>query len=125
MSRSVWIYGLSVCSSNVEDRLDSSEPIFGVKCPHGHQECAGNVQQLCVAKYSPSNWWEFVLCQNYHGAERIGQLELAVKCAAALDIDWNKSEVGECAGRDGNGEGAEGIKLLQESVAVADRANIT
>jgi len=106
-------------------KLDSSEPVFGVKCLHGPQECAGNVQQLCVAKYSPSNWWEFVLCQNYHGKQKIGQPGLAVKCAAAFNIDWKDSKVGECAGRDGNGEGVEGIKLLQESVAVAVRANIT
>ncbi|KAF8351466.1 hypothetical protein F5887DRAFT_209883 [Amanita rubescens] len=105
--------------------LDASEPVFGVKCVHGTQECAGNVQQLCVAKYAPSRWWEFVRCQNFEGKEKIGQPALAVKCGDVINIDWNESKVGECAGRDGSGEGAEGIKLLQESVAFSARDGIT
>lgn len=106
-------------------KLDPSEPTFGVKCMHGPKECAGNVQQLCVAKYSPSSWWEFVRCQNFEGRKRIGRPALALKCAAAVNINWEKSEVGECVGRDGSGKGAEGIKLLQESVALSTNSNIT
>ncbi|GAW05298.1 coiled-coil domain-containing protein 58 [Lentinula edodes] len=47
-------------------KINSSEPDFGATCMHGPEECAGNVQQLCAAKYSPfANWWEFVHCNNY------------------------------------------------------------
>ncbi|KAK2466203.1 hypothetical protein APHAL10511_001845 [Amanita phalloides] len=106
-------------------KLDPSEPVFGVKCMHGPEECAGNVQQLCMAEYSPSNWWEFIHCQNFEGRGKIGQPALAVKCAAALDIDWNGSEVGRCAGRDGSGTGEQGVKLLQESVKLSAKSNLT
>lgn len=92
---------------------------------HGSQECAGNVQQLCVAKYSPSNWFEFVKCQNYQGRQHVGEPDVAIRCASLIDIDWNESEVGGCAGQDGSGEGAEGIELLQASVALTAKANIT
>lgn len=92
---------------------------------HGPEECAGNVQQLCVAKYSPSLWWEFIHCQNFEGREIIGQPALALKCAAAVNIDWHASGVGRCAGLDGSGKGAEGIKLLQENVALTRKSGIT
>ena len=48
-----------------------------------------------------------------------------MKCADVINIDWNESKVGECAGRDGSGEGTEGIKLLQESVALSAMDGIT
>jgi hypothetical protein len=92
---------------------------------HGPQECAGNVQQLCVAKYSRSNWFEFVQCQNYEGRKHVGEPDVAIKCASLIDIDWNESKVGECAGQDGSGKGEEGIKLLQESAASTAEDNIT
>ena len=83
------------------------------------------MQQLCVAKYAPSNWWDFINCQNFEGRDKIGQPELAVKCGAVININWNESKVGECAGQDGSGQGAEGIKLLQESIAETAKAGIT
>ena len=48
-----------------------------------------------------------------------------MKCADVINIDWNESKVGECAGRNGSGEGAEGVKLLQESAALSARDDIT
>ncbi|KAI0268196.1 hypothetical protein BC834DRAFT_933352 [Gloeopeniophorella convolvens] len=100
-------------------RLNSSEPEFGATCRHGRDECAGNVQQLCVAKYTPTKtWWEFVMCQNYQGKEKIGSPDVALKCARAARIDWETSEVGQCAGLDGSGTGEEGVQLLHESIKV-------
>jgi Gamma interferon inducible lysosomal thiol reductase (GILT) len=101
-------------------RLDPSESDFGVQCMHGPEECAGNVQQLCVAKYEPSsNWWEFVQCQNYEGRDKIGSPDVTLKCARAAGIDWSTSQAGECAGLDGSGKGSEGAKLLRESVILS------
>jgi len=98
-------------------RLNSSAPDFGVECMHGPDECAGSVQQLCVAKYTnPREWWSFVRCQNYQGRDQVGTPEVALKCARAVGIDWVEGGAGNCAGLDGSGKGAEGVKLLQESV---------
>ncbi|KAF8914577.1 hypothetical protein CPB85DRAFT_1375382 [Mucidula mucida] len=75
--------------------LDESEPDFGVVCPHGPQECAGDVHQLCVAKYADfSQFWEFI---------HYWQARTALKCASSAKIDWNAG-AGECAGSDGHGE---------------------
>ncbi|KAF8655252.1 hypothetical protein AX16_003155 [Volvariella volvacea WC 439] len=106
-------------------KIDPTDTDFGVKCLHGPEECAGNVQQLCVAKYaSPSNWWEFVQCQNYEGRDKIGLPDLALKCARTAEINWEESGVGECAGITGDGRGAEGIRLLQKSVNETQRRGI-
>lgn len=106
-------------------RLDSSDPEFGVTCRHGRDECAGNVQQLCAAKYTPTKtWWEFVTCQNYEGKDRIGSPDVAFKCARTAKIDWSDSEVGRCAGLDGSGTGEEGVQLLQESIKETDALGI-
>jgi hypothetical protein len=107
-------------------KLDPSEPTFGVKCMHGPEECAGNVQQLCVFEHaSQAKWWEFVRCQNFEGKEDIGQPWLALKCAATVGIDWETSGAGQCAGLDGSGKSTEGIKLLQDSVSLSQEFNIT
>ena len=83
---------------------------------HGPEECAGNVQQLCVNKYAPfTNFWEFVKCQNYQGRENIGTPEVALKCAQTAGIDWEVGGAGKCAGLDGSGKGTEGVALLSES----------
>ncbi|KAH8999042.1 hypothetical protein EDB92DRAFT_1832143 [Lactarius akahatsu] len=106
-------------------RLNSSDSEFGVTCRHGRDECAGNVQQLCAAKYTPMNtWWEFVTCQNYEGKDRIGRPDVALKCARTAKIDWNDSEIGRCAGEDGSGTGEEGVRLLQENIKVAEALGI-
>lgn len=106
-------------------RLNSSDSEFGVTCRHGRDECAGNVQQLCAAKYTPMNtWWEFVTCQNYEGKDRIGSPDVALKCARTAKIDWSGSGVGRCAGEDGSGTGEEGVRLLQENIKVAEALGI-
>lgn len=98
-------------------QLNSSVPDFGVECMHGPDECAGNVQQLCVAKYTTARkWWSFVQCQDYQGREQVGKPDIALKCAKTAGIDWVDGGAGKCAGVDGSGKGAEGVKLLQESV---------
>ncbi|KAH7914365.1 hypothetical protein BJ138DRAFT_1133468 [Hygrophoropsis aurantiaca] len=97
-------------------KANASEPVYGVTCLHGPEECAGNVQELCVAKYHPTSvWWPFVQCQNFQGREKIGTPETAASCASAAGIDWENGEAGQCAGQDGQGE--EGIQLLQASAA--------
>lgn len=94
---------------------NASEPLYGVTCMHGQEECAGNVQELCAAKYHPtSEWWSFVQCQNFQGRDNIGTPETALNCANAAGIDWENGKAGQCAGKDGRG--AEGIQLLQQSV---------
>jgi len=106
-------------------RLDSSQPDFGVWCMHGPDECAGNIQQLCVAKYAPpENWWEFVQCQNYQGRENIGDSDLALKCAKTARIDWENGGAGYCAGLDGSGRGREGVQLLKESASLGQELGI-
>lgn len=105
------------------DRPNKSEPVYGVTCMHGQEECAGNVQELCAAKYHPtSEWWPFVQCQNFQGRENIGTPETALKCAKAAGIDWENGKAGQCAGEDGRG--LEGIQLLQQSVKDSITAGI-
>ncbi|KDQ64492.1 hypothetical protein JAAARDRAFT_145274 [Jaapia argillacea MUCL 33604] len=107
-------------------KINSSESTFGVTCMHGQDECAGNVHQLCVAKYTQlSQWWEFVQCNNYHGRDKIGTPEVALSCAKTTEIDWEGSGAGQCAGIDGSGTGEEGISLLRESVKNTQALNIT
>ncbi|KAI0254750.1 hypothetical protein BJV78DRAFT_1273821 [Lactifluus subvellereus] len=107
-------------------RINPSDPEFGVTCMHGRYECAANVQQLCVAKYTPMRtWWEFVVCQNYEGRDQIGRPDVALKCARTARIDWEGSEVGRCAGLDGSGTGEEGVRLLQGSIRTTEFLDIT
>jgi hypothetical protein len=107
-------------------QINSSEREFGVTCKHGPVECAGNVQQLCAAKYEELNrWWSFVHCQNYYARDEIGTPAVALKCAKIANIDWENGETGQCAGKDGSGKGAEGILLLQKSVRTTKVLGIT
>ncbi|KZP17283.1 hypothetical protein FIBSPDRAFT_830755 [Athelia psychrophila] len=106
-------------------KLNSSEPDFGVTCMHGTNECAGNVQQLCTAKYAdPIAWWRFVQCQNFEGRYRVGLPEVALNCASAAGIDWEGGGSGECAGVDGGGKGAEGVLLLQKNVEATEKLGV-
>lgn len=106
-------------------KIDGSQPDFGISCMHGPEECAGNVQQLCVHKYAPfKNWWEFVKCQNYQGREWIGAPNVALQCAYAAGLDWETSGAGQCAGLDGSGKGPEGVALLRESILFGEKLGI-
>ncbi|KAF8138293.1 hypothetical protein EV363DRAFT_1154254 [Boletus edulis] len=94
---------------------NASDTAYGVTCKHGLEECAGNVYELCVAKYHPtSEWWPFLRCQNFQGRDQIGLPETAVSCAGTAGFEWEIDQASLCAGEDGQGE--EGVKLLQESV---------
>ncbi|KAF9485372.1 hypothetical protein BDN70DRAFT_871410 [Pholiota conissans] len=106
-------------------KIDNSEPDFGVSCMHGPDECAGNVQQLCVHRYAPfNNFWEFVKCQNYQGRDKIGTPEVALQCAKTAGIDWEVSGAGQCAGLDGSGKASEGVAMLQESTRLGHALGI-
>ncbi|KAF9462638.1 hypothetical protein BDZ94DRAFT_1260902 [Collybia nuda] len=106
-------------------KINASEPYFGVQCLHGPQECAGNVQQLCVAEYEPAiKWWQFIQCQNFQGRTMIGDPGTAMKCAKASGFDWESSDVGHCAGKDGSGRSIEGINLLKQSIAMAEHLHV-
>jgi len=108
-------------------RMNESDPHYGVTCMHGPEECAGNVQQLCAAKYEPFvRWWEFVQCQNQRGRTRVGKPEVALECAKAAGIHWQQSKTGECAGRNGAGRGKEfeGVALLKRSVQASESLGI-
>ncbi|KAF8559118.1 hypothetical protein OG21DRAFT_1403873 [Imleria badia] len=92
-----------------------SDPAYGVSCKHGLEECAGNVYELCVAKYHPtSEWWPFLQCQNFHGRDQIGLPDTAASCATTAGFEWETDQGRLCSGEDGQGE--EGVKLLQESI---------
>lgn len=92
---------------------------------HGPDECAGNVQELCAMKYTPTEqWWNYVQCQNFEGRDKVGLPNIATKCASTAGFDWEESGVGECAGLDGSGKGEEGVQLLKESVKNTQRLGI-
>ncbi|KZT24512.1 hypothetical protein NEOLEDRAFT_1067325 [Neolentinus lepideus HHB14362 ss-1] len=121
--------------STVSDRIDfslsyvaqlnESEPEYGVTCKHGPEECAGNIQQLCVAKYEPlSKWWEFVQCHNYQGREQIGKPDVALRCANTAKIDWEGSGIAGCVGSDVSGKTEEGIQLLKQSLKETRHLNV-
>jgi len=108
------------------NRFNASDDEFGVTCMHGREECAGNVQQLCVAKHTPMRtWWEFVMCQNYHGRGDIGSPEVALKCARTARFDWEDSGVARCVGSDDSGPGDQGVRLLHNSIRVTQVLGIT
>ncbi|KAL4075870.1 hypothetical protein V8B97DRAFT_120747 [Scleroderma yunnanense] len=97
-------------------RLNPSDETDGVRCMHGVEECAGNVHELCVAKYHPiSEWWSFLQCQNFQGRDQIGLPDTAEKCAEAAGFEWETDKAHQCAGD--NGQGHEGVQLLRESVS--------
>jgi len=55
------------------------------KCKHGDEECAGDLQQLCVQQYSKDynryNWlFNFILCNNKEGLDQTGSFATATKC---------------------------------------------
>jgi len=105
---------------------NASDSEFGVTCLHGRDECAGNVQQLCVAKHTPmKTWWEFIMCQDYQGRDNIGRPDVALRCANTAKVDWEGSGVGQCAGLDGSGTGDEGVQLLHDSIHTTESLGIT
>jgi len=105
--------------------INASEPEYGVSCKHGPLECAGNVQQLCVAKYEPfQSLWEFVMCQNSRGTGAIGRFDTAVECGTVAGFDWVDSDAGRCAGEDARGATTEGLGLLKENIKITKALGI-
>ncbi|KAL5527769.1 hypothetical protein ACEPAG_6570 [Sanghuangporus baumii] len=106
-------------------KINDSEPDFGVTCLHGPGECAGNVQELCATKYlDVQQWWAYLKCQNFNGRKKVGEPDIALKCADTAKFDWLGSGVGLCAGEDGSGKGEEGIQLLKDSVRRTEELGI-
>uniref|UniRef100_V5EX73 Uncharacterized protein n=1 Tax=Kalmanozyma brasiliensis (strain GHG001) TaxID=1365824 RepID=V5EX73_KALBG len=114
---------------------DSKHNKYGADCMHGEQECAGNVQQLCVQDalnpvragedydLSPSaaqkKWWNFLQCQNYAGTSKIGNEDLAQRCLRLVDgPSWDKDGIAKCV------HGKRGRKLLQHSIKASKAANL-
>ena len=65
------------------------------------------------------------MCQNYQSRDRIGDADVALKCARASGIDWETSGVGQCAGLDGSGTGEEGVAILKENVVATKALGVT
>jgi hypothetical protein len=107
-------------------RLNASEPVYGATCKHGPGECAGNVQQLCVAAHTPRElWWPFVQCQNSHGKATVGTPALTRACARQIGFDWDAAAgVSACARMDDEVPGEEGKALLLESASVVQALGI-
>ncbi|SJX66585.1 uncharacterized protein SRS1_16807 [Sporisorium reilianum f. sp. reilianum] len=114
---------------------DKKHTKYGASCMHGDQECAGNIQQLCVQDalnpvragedfdLSPSaaqkKWWNFLQCQNYAGLSRIGDESLAQRCLRVVDgPSWDKDGIQKCV------EGNKGRKLLQKSIQASKRLSL-
>lgn len=108
---------------------------YGASCMHGDQECAGNIQQLCVQDalnpvragedfdLSPSaaqkKWWNFLQCQNYAGLSKIGDEGLAQRCLRVVDgPSWQKDGIAKCV------HGKQGKKLLQHSLRASKKADL-
>ncbi|GAC97375.1 hypothetical protein PHSY_004960 [Pseudozyma hubeiensis SY62] len=123
---------MSYIGSIDQDKKNSK---YGVSCMHGDQECAGNIQQLCVQDaldpvragedfdLSPSaaqkKWWNFLQCQNYAGLSKIGDEGLAQRCLRVVDgPSWDKDGIAKCA------HGKQGKKLLQHSVKASKKADL-
>jgi hypothetical protein len=109
----------------LQTSLNDTEPNFGVTCPHGVNECRGNIHQLCAAQHlDQKRWWAFVQCQNFNGRSKVGREDVAFKCADTANFDWKESGVADCAGEDASGKVDEGIQLLKESVQHSDDLGI-
>ncbi|KAI6105591.1 hypothetical protein F5141DRAFT_1006319 [Pisolithus sp. B1] len=129
LCESVWDRVLQRVGDKVDISLsfiakpNASDEIYGVTCLHGMEECAGNVHELCVAKYHPTpEWWSFLHCENFQGRAQVGLPDTAVKCAEVAGFQWENDRARECAGD--NGQGHEGVRLLQESVKTSMQLGI-
>lgn len=109
---------------------------YGVECKHGDQECAANIQQLCVQHaldpqragddydLSPSaaqkKWWNFIQCQNYAGLSRVGDEDQARRCLNLVGGPrWEQDGIASCV------HSSKGRKLLKRSVTASKHSNIS
>ena len=77
-----------------------------------------------MAHLEQKTWWDFVQCQNFNGRSKVGDPNVALKCADTAKFDWVDSGVAACAGEDASGKAEEGVKLLQTSVRESDTLGI-
>ncbi|RKP38974.1 hypothetical protein BJ085DRAFT_34380 [Dimargaris cristalligena] len=89
----------------------------GVKCMHGPNECAGDIQQLCVAQqFGGHQAYDFVHCQN-QTPHRIGLERLATQCAKETGLDYRK-DIQPCVE-------ANGTRLLKESAQLVKKIGVS
>ncbi len=81
---------------------------------HGPNEVAGDIYQLCVKKYYPNKFWNYISCQNknYHNLKTTFE-----SCANQLGINY--TTIKTCA------QGEEGKNLLKQSAAKAQKLKVT
>ncbi|GFR40472.1 hypothetical protein Agub_g1035 [Astrephomene gubernaculifera] len=100
----------------------------GIACMHGPDECAGNVQQLCAAKYGRqgvqagtdpfSLGWSFIMCQNANFTD-VGSPALAEACLQSARFPpAQAARVRACW------SGPEGGRLLAASAGEALRRRV-
>lgn len=82
---------------------------------HGEEEVQEDLRQVCVIKYYPKNWQDYVYCiaQKYHTASKSPK-DVWQECAKNNKI--NTKKIDNCA----NSE--EGKKLLSESIRKSEEA---
>jgi len=99
---------------NIDFRLEfiANENAGSFQSLHGAPEVEGDIIQLCVQDKYPKQLMRFVTCQNKDVQDLRGSIE---KCAKQAGID--AAEITECA------DGAEGKKLLSESIKKSEAAN--
>lgn len=104
---------------------NTSDVDYGVTCMHGVEECAGNIQELCAIRLSQDQqqWWTFVQCLNFEGRSKIGNVDLAQKCAGVAKIRWDDEE--EEVGMQTCINGDTGKEFLIESLTQSQELGIT
>ena len=110
-------------------RLNDSEKGYNVTCLHGHEECEGNVQELCAVSRADSqeDWWNFLQCVNFEGKDSVGDKALAERCAGVANIPWEdetSNGVTTRRGVKGCVESQEGKDLLRASVKQSQKLGI-
>jgi hypothetical protein len=90
----------------------ATESGTGFTSLHGQYEVDENIVQLCVDKYSPDKWLDYVYCRSVNGVKGIDWKT----CAAETKIDTAK--VDACA------KGEEGKTLLREDIKIANAMGI-
>lgn len=96
------------------DFIGQGSTVDSLTSMHGPKEVAGDIVQLCAARYFPDKYLDFIACQNKNYREVDTNWE---SCASEAGI--SSSRIGSCL-KDG-----EGKKLLLESFKRAQQKNAT
>lgn len=124
------IIGNGLCYIN-SSRITPQEPVFGVTCRHGPEECTGNIHELCAMDVAATqqDWWQFVQCLNFEGRQHVGEEDLAVRCAGVANIQWEDTLEDEKVVRHGLRncihDEKKGRRLLKASAKHTERLGIT